>query len=139
MRKKFSGIVILISAFVISSVLTVSAQEKIYDDGRYFFTEIEKSYSVQPGGKLIVETQQGSIKIRTGTGNTVEVNVVKRVDARSEDEAKDAFERVPVYFDQRGDDGFIETDYPGEKRLPFFYAAQQVAAHLLFHADALPA
>jgi len=98
--------------FLLALVLTCSAvsQEKIYDDGRYFVSEMVKQFAVQPGGKLFVDVSSGDIEIKIGTDTEVIIKVVKKIDVYSEDEAKAAFGRTPVEFDQRGDGIYVTCE-----------------------------
>ena len=102
--------------FIICMALSVHAQEKIFDDGRFFVGESEKSFSVRPGGKLTITTSSGDVNIKSGTGNSVDVTVIKKTNVYSEEEARDMFKRIRIDFDQRGDDVYIESEFENRWR-----------------------
>jgi len=107
-RRLFYSLSLVFVILSFSSLL--NSQEKIYDNGRYFVGELEKSFTVQPGGKLYVNTQSGDIDISTGSDTEIHIRVIKKIDVYSEDEAREAFKRTPVQFEQRGNDIYAETE-----------------------------
>jgi DUF4097 and DUF4098 domain-containing protein YvlB len=66
---------------------------------------VERSFDVKPGGTLRIDTDQGSIDIRSAPGNQVRIHVER--EARSGDDSD--FE---LRFDQRGDDVIVEGEKP---------------------------
>jgi DUF4097 and DUF4098 domain-containing protein YvlB len=85
------------------TVLTVVAEAKIKN-------ETTKSFTVSPGGELILDTDIGSVDIETAAGNSVEVQVVLTADTRDEDKAQEIFDRFQVDFAQDGDEISITGD-----------------------------
>jgi DUF4097 and DUF4098 domain-containing protein YvlB len=64
--------------------------------------QINKSFAVQPGGKLVVDVDFGSIEVNTNASSEVIVDVVRKV-TRSTKADEDAFLRDrPVTFSQDG-------------------------------------
>ncbi len=65
---------------------------------------IERSFTVQSGGELHLESDRGSIRIETHKKNTVEVLIKRRVDAFSNSRAQDILDGFEITFDHSGDD-----------------------------------
>src|SRR5258708_28661674 len=64
--------------------------------------QLNKSFAVQPGGKLIVDVDFGSIDVTTNASNEVTVDVFRKV-SRSSKADEEAFLRDhPVTFSQDG-------------------------------------
>ena len=49
---------------------------------------ITKSFSVEPGGTLDIDTRRGSIGVVAETGNTVEVEIIREVKTSNEKKPK---------------------------------------------------
>jgi DUF4097 and DUF4098 domain-containing protein YvlB len=62
---------------------------------------------VGSGGTLNIETDVGSIEIQARKGNRVEIEILRKVDARSEGEIEAILEDFEIDFDHRGDDVHI--------------------------------
>src|SRR5258708_7163646 len=50
---------------------------------------LQKEFTVSPGGKLIVDVNVGSVDIKTGSGNQVKVDVLRRITVRDGSGARD--------------------------------------------------
>ncbi len=70
---------------------------------------ITKSFEVAAGGKLIVDTSLGSIELRGKQGNTVDVEVIRKVKTSSEEKAEDILKEFEVEFDHQGKDVTIRA------------------------------
>ena len=68
---------------------------------------ITKSFSVEPGGTLNIDTHRGSIEVVAETGNTVEVEIIREVKTSSEKEAQKVLDKFPIEFDQQGNNIYI--------------------------------
>jgi hypothetical protein len=77
--------------------------------------KISESFDVAPGGNLTLETERGSVEIRTSAGSRVEIELLLEAKTRDEDRAKDIFNDFEVEFDQDGDDVNIIAEYYGRK------------------------
>jgi Putative adhesin len=64
---------------------------------------VEKTFTVQPGGTLKVETQGGDIKVLTGPGNEVKVTATERINASSEAKADELLKQLELTIEQQGD------------------------------------
>ena len=72
---------------------------------------ITKTFTVEPGGTLTLETDIGSIEVKGAEGNIVEVEVFREVKTTSEKKAEKILEDFQIEFSQSGSDVFIKADY----------------------------
>ncbi len=77
---------------------------------------VEKTFQVQPGQRLSLDTDFGTVRVAGGSGNAVVVRVVKGADDVSESKAQEAFDRFRLDFDQTSGGLAIRGDYDGEHR-----------------------
>jgi DUF4097 and DUF4098 domain-containing protein YvlB len=77
---------------------------------------IRKSFNVAPGGKLTIRADRGSIDVKTGAGDKVEIEVTREVGKGSNEEV---LERHHVTFSQDGNDVTVkaEMDHDGKLHL----------------------
>lgn len=97
----------LACALLISGI-TVAAHAKIT-------RTVEKTFTVQPGGKLTAETQGGNITVKTDDANEVRIVVTQVIDANSEEAADKALEKLSLNLEQKGNDVSAIATY--EKRI----------------------
>ena len=64
---------------------------------------VEKTFTVQPGGVLHVETQGGDVRIETSADATVKVVARERIHASSEAEADELLQKLTLTIEQRAD------------------------------------
>ena len=76
---------------------------------------MEKSFDVGEGGKLIVNTDIGSIKVKAEGKEGVRVKVFKKARTSSESRAEEIFSHLKIDFRKSGDDVIIEADYDSKK------------------------
>jgi hypothetical protein len=69
---------------------------------------IEKTFSVQPGGLLTVETQGGNVRVETSDGSTVKVVAKQVIKADSDREADEILEKLTLVIEQ-SDQGVTAT------------------------------
>ena len=75
--------------------------------------DVKKNFRVGPGGTLTLETDLGSIEVKTSNRNEVDVEVAFRPRSGSRRRIEDILEDFTVDFDQRGDDVFVTAEYLG--------------------------
>ncbi|MBS3819927.1 DUF4097 family beta strand repeat protein [bacterium] len=68
---------------------------------------IQKSFTVDSGGTLDVDTDKGSIEVRGTTGRTVEIKVVRKVKTADREKAQKILDNFKIDFKQSGKDIFI--------------------------------
>ena len=76
---------------------------------------VEKTFSVQPGGRLTAETQGGNITIKTDDVNEVRMVVTQVIDAGNEEAASKVLEKLSLSLEQKGNDVSAIAAY--EKRM----------------------
>jgi len=100
--KRMKSAAVLAAALAL--VLAVPASADVKDN-------ITKSFKVGAGGKLSIETDLGSIKVRGAEGDTVGIEVIRDAGTLSDEKAKDIFQDFKIDFEQRGNDVFVNADY----------------------------
>ena len=65
---------------------------------------VEKTFTVQPGGTLKVETAGGNISVEPGAGDTVKVLAKEKIRASSEAEADEVLKDLTLTIEQKGND-----------------------------------
>jgi len=68
---------------------------------------IQKTFSVESGGTLDIDTERGSIKVQGTSGNTVEIEVIREVRTSDTKKAEKVLENFKVEFKQSGKDVFV--------------------------------
>ncbi|ACB75192.1 DUF4097 family beta strand repeat-containing protein [Opitutus terrae] len=98
----------LLIAAGLLAVVPVSASAKIE-------RVIEKTFAVQPGEMLRVETQGGNIRVQTADDNKVTVVATERIKASSEAEADELLKNLEMTIEQDGEGVLAKAKY--EKRM----------------------
>ena len=101
LKLKKSGTVL---AAALALVFAVPASADVRDT-------ITKTFQVEAGGKLTIESDIGSIKVGSAEGDSVRIEVVREAETSSDKKAKDIFNDFVVDFEQRGKDVFVKADY----------------------------
>lgn len=73
---------------------------------------INRTFEVEPGGQLSVDVDSGSIEVKPSDSRKVYVEMYRRLEAGSAEEARSLLERYPVRFSQTGNNIYIESDGP---------------------------
>ena len=76
---------------------------------------VEKTFSVQPGGHLKIQTSGGDIKVSTGSGNEVKVTALQRIHTDSESKADELLKDLDLSIEQQGDDVTAVAKYEKNK------------------------
>ncbi len=88
-----------------------SKSQELIKKGRYFVTEVTKNFTVKPGGTLRIFDIRGNVDVITWAKNEVLVKEYKKIDTRSEEEAREILEKSRSGYTQRGDIIEIGGDY----------------------------
>ncbi len=83
----------LTSLFLFAGCLAASAETE---------EQINKRFAVQPGGKLVVDVDFGSIEVGTNASSEVVVDVFRKVSRRSKSAEEEFLSERPVNFSQDG-------------------------------------
>jgi DUF4097 and DUF4098 domain-containing protein YvlB len=70
--------------------------------GPQYEQNIDKSFAVTPGGKLIISADMGPIHIVAGSSDKLEIHVLRKVEGGEKAAADDLFSRHEVTFTQEG-------------------------------------
>ncbi len=81
---------------------------------------VEKTFAVQPGGALRVDTQGGGIEVRISSDNTVKVTARERIRAGTEAEADELLKDLDLHIEQTGNDILAAAKY-GRESIGFHF------------------
>ena len=76
--------------------------------------DIQRNFSVRPGGKLIMDVDLGSIEVSTADISQIVVNVMRRVERGSDSRSDELMRQHEVSFDQQGNNLVIRSRFPNE-------------------------
>jgi len=96
---RFTRLTILFFAILVF-LATGSASVSIDDS-------IQKTFSVDSGGTLEIDTERGSIEVRGISGNTVEIEVIRKVKTSDTTKAEKVLDNFKIEFKQSGKDVFV--------------------------------
>src|SRR5687767_3041740 len=92
----------ILSALVVPALTALGEQDVI-----------NKTFGVKAGGTLTMDVDRGTIKVVTGTGEKVEVEVVRELRRGNAEDAREVFEKHQIQFEQEADGVRIEATTPG--------------------------
>ncbi|NQT79629.1 MAG: DUF4097 family beta strand repeat protein [Candidatus Aminicenantes bacterium] len=102
MSRKIQFSFIFLAAFAI--FLTAQASGGIENN-------INKSFKVKPGGQLILETDIGSIEVKTAGNNTLKIEVIRNIRTTSSKRAESILEDLKFDFRQDGNTVYVNGEY----------------------------
>jgi len=70
---------------------------------REFSKTINKQFPITSNGKVNLSNRYGQVTIKTWSNNEVKIEVVIKVNSRSEDDAQDVFDRISIDFNSSKD------------------------------------
>lgn len=76
---------------------------------------IQKSFTVEENGKLVVHADRGAIDVKTVKGNTIAVEVVRKVEAKEGPRADEILRGHKIEFSQEGNEVRIDSQYAGDE------------------------
>ena len=100
---------VAIAALTLGAVTPLKARSEMED-------RIKKSFPVDSGGQLTLETDRGSIEVHAVDTQVLEVEVIRKVDARDREEADEILKDFEIEFTQRGNDVYIRGAIKEERR-----------------------
>ena len=65
---------------------------------------LKKSFQVEPGGKLTLDSDLGSIEVAPGTGNTVDIQIGRNMKANSKEDAEKILQDMSFEIPSRGEE-----------------------------------
>lgn len=72
---------------------------------------LDQTFTVSPGGKLVIEADRGAIELATGSENKVEVKVFRKANAATKAGAEEILAAHEVTFHQDGDQVTVKAKY----------------------------
>ena len=90
----------LIPLLLFAGCLAVSAETE---------EQINKRFAVQPGGKLVVDVDFGSIDISTNASSEVTVDIFRKISRRNKSSEEEFLRERPVTFSQDGNTLTIQS------------------------------
>jgi len=97
------------TAFIWLLMLCITAQASDFEQN------VEKTFSVQPGGKLVLAAGFGPILVTTQQQNAVQIKVLRKVNAKSKEEADKVFADHELTFRQDGNTVIAESKMKQQK------------------------
>ncbi len=82
---------------------------------------VDKTFTVQPGGTLRVETNGGGITVVPGADNAVAVHLTERIDASTDAEADELLKHLELTLEQQGNDVTAIAKYEGGRSGSWFH------------------
>lgn len=73
----------------------------------------KKVFNVKSGGELAIETDMGSITIKTHSSETVEVEIFLKAKTDDDEDAQRLFDAFEISYDQSGPDLTIKAEFDG--------------------------
>jgi hypothetical protein len=117
-RQSIVGMLLLLTGLLAAGffrpfdlIKTSSAQTGDYDHEEV----IERSFKVESGQRLYLDSDLGSVKVRGDGGHEVVIRVVKGANDMSRRDAEELFERFDLSFDQTSNGVSIDGEYEGER------------------------
>ena len=86
---------------------SVSARAAVQQD-------IQRTFSVRPGGRLVMDVEPGSIEVRTAGESQIVVNVFRKVERAGDYRAAELLSQHEVDFNQQGNNLTIRAKFPYE-------------------------
>jgi len=77
---------------------------------------IKRTFTVRPGGEIVLDLDRGSVKVRTVRGNEVHLVFERNVTGVDEDNIKEFLERHELDIRQSGDRIFVDSRFEEEDR-----------------------
>lgn len=102
---------ILVASLFLLILNNESQSQELIKKGRYFIADVTKNFTVKAGGTLRILDIRGSVDIVTWAKNEVLVHEYKKIDARTESEAKEILAKSRSGYSQSGDVIEIGGDY----------------------------
>ena len=97
-----------------------------YLDGEGFRDTVEKTFQVSEGGNLKIQTDMGSIEVRSGQQDRVSVRVVMKAHAHTREKARKILRDFQINMEKNGNDVVVNADYKHKKRWFRFFGSNRL-------------
>ncbi len=106
----------LVNRLLSVTLLLILTVPRVYGAALDIDDVVKKSFKVKEGGTLYIEMDYGNIDVEIGSGDMVEIEMIRTVKVNSKDEAREIFDTYHEYsFEQSRGDVIVESRY-SEKR-----------------------
>ena len=115
MMKRKMILMWVIGILFVNLIPTIAlSQEELRKEGRYWVADIVKEFSVNKGGKLIVEEVRGDVIITTWDKNQVKIHEIRKMDVYTKGEAEAIFKDAKSIY--RKEDNTVRVGAEGSYR-----------------------
>src|SRR5262249_42346793 len=76
--------------------------------------DIQRTFSVRPGGRLMMDVEPGSIEVKTTNDSRIVVDIFRKVERAGDYRAEEILRQHEVNFEQQGNDLMIRAKFPHE-------------------------
>ncbi|MFB3904263.1 MAG: DUF4097 domain-containing protein [Acidobacteriota bacterium] len=104
------GFVCKLSGLGLLTLLTACGMESIAWEGTD--DTVDRTFEVSPGGQLNVDSDLGSIEVRTAAANRVDVHIVRSANTRNAERASEILKDVNIEMDQSGNTVNVRARVP---------------------------
>lgn len=87
---------------------------------------INRSFQVTEGGKLVLDTDIGSIEVESGSKDMIRVKVFRKVRVSSQKKAREILNDFDIEFNQDGKNLFIDAEYKRNRRGFFWFGRNRL-------------
>ncbi|MBN2090958.1 DUF4097 family beta strand repeat protein [candidate division KSB1 bacterium] len=106
MRSKIMMAILIMTVF---SITLIQAQKVQFQrEGDAYVTQINKEYSVKPGGNLKISNVAGDIKVNSWNNNQVKIVENLKIEVYTQEEAQKTYEKILAGYQQTGNDVIVE-------------------------------
>ncbi len=104
------GFVCRLAGLGLLTLFTACGLESIAWDGTD--DTVDRTFEVSPGGQLTVDSDLGSIEVRTAAANRVDVHIVRSANTRNAERAAELLKDVDIRMDQSGNTVNVRAKLP---------------------------
>jgi DUF4097 and DUF4098 domain-containing protein YvlB len=107
MRTKWTGLSLVLLS--LAALFSTACSEISLGTAR---DDVRKSFRVEPGGNLVLDSDLGSVEVSSGITDEVQVVVERGVRGATIEEAEQTLRRLDLDFRQEGKNVYIRASYP---------------------------
>jgi len=101
--------------------------------------DIQRTFSVRPGGRLVMDVEPGSIEVKTTGDSRIIVDVIRKVERAGDYRAEEILRQHEVSFEQQGNNLIVRAKFPREdfwrRRRPGLQVRYVVSIPTEFNVD----
>jgi DUF4097 and DUF4098 domain-containing protein YvlB len=108
--KRSTAIRISFAILFVGALLSIGCDEISLGSVR---DEVHKTFRVESGGKLVVDSDLGSIDVSSGGMDQVRIDIEREVRGATNEEVEQVLQELRLDFRPEGNDVFVQARYPG--------------------------